>query len=105
MLRSNNSLWLFLSVVPRVFRPVMCLDSLKILRILNIWAALAMYSREYCEDSWLRISETKNGRIPRRSIIFKNERINSNFDGDTTNLMRNSSVNQPTKIASVDRKK
>ena len=128
ILRSSSSLWLFLRVVPRVLRPVICRDNLNILRILkilNICAALAIYSSEYCEDSWLRIRETKNGRIPRRSIILRKERINSNlkgrnivsltlsyslkristFDGETTNLMRNSRVNQPTNIASVDRKK
>ena len=74
-------LWLFLSVVPSVLRPVMWRESLKILRILRILkicAALAIYSREYCEDSWLRRRERKKGRIPRRSITFKNDSIKSN---------------------------
>ena len=120
-----SNLWLFLRVVPRVFRPVMCRDSLKILKILRmrkICAALAMYSREYWEDKRLRNTETKNGRIPRRSIILRNEMRNSNWNcflnieeenwypiitlyGETINLMRYSRVNHPTKIASVTLKK
>ena len=40
---------------------------------------LAIYSSEYCEDSWLRMRDTKKGRIPRRSIILRKERINSNL--------------------------
>ena len=42
---------------------------------------LAIYSSEYCEDSWLRMRDTKKGRIPRRSIILRKERINSNLKG------------------------
>ena len=75
-------LWLLRSVVPRVFSPVMCLESLKILRILRIlkiWAALAMYSREYWEDKRLRRTETKKGRMPIKSITFRNEIRNSNW--------------------------
>ena len=73
--------WLFLRVVPRVFRPVICRDNLKIRKILRmrkICAALAMYSREYWEDRRLRKTETKKGKIPRRSIILRNEMMNSN---------------------------
>lgn len=32
----QSYLWLFFRVVPKVFKPVMCLESLKILRILKI---------------------------------------------------------------------
>ena len=117
--------WLFLRVVPRVFRPVICRYNLKIRKILRmrkICAALAMYSREYWEDRRLRKTETKKGKIPRRSIILRNEMMNSNCKwgknlwkgnqkmyltlyGDTMNLIRYSSVNHPTKIASVTLKK
>jgi hypothetical protein len=59
----------------------MCRESLKILkilRILKIWAAFAMYSREYWEDRRLRKTETKNGRIPSRSMMLRKEIKNSN---------------------------
>eukprot|EP00091_Calanus_sinicus_P010298 TRINITY_DN24077_c0_g1_i1.p1 TRINITY_DN24077_c0_g1~~TRINITY_DN24077_c0_g1_i1.p1 ORF type:complete len:109 (-),score=18.97 TRINITY_DN24077_c0_g1_i1:24-350(-) len=36
-----------------------------------------MYSREYWDDKRLRNTETKNGRIPRRSIILRNPMRNS----------------------------
>ena len=54
-------LWLFFRVVPSVFKPVMCLESLnilKILRIRKIWAAFAMYSSEYLEDRRFRNTDT-----------------------------------------------
>ena len=73
-------LWLFLSVVPKVLSPVICLDSLKILKILkilNIWSAFAIYLMEYCEERRFREIETKKGRIPRRSILFRNEKRKS----------------------------
>jgi hypothetical protein len=60
---------------------VICLESLKILKILkilNIWAALAIYLMEYWEERRLREMETKKGRIPRRSIILRNENKKSN---------------------------
>ena len=63
-------------MVPSVFNPVICRDSLKILRILKmrkIWAAFAMYSREYWDESWFRARETKKGSIPRRSIMLRKE--------------------------------
>ena len=71
-------LWLFLRVVPKVFSPVMCLDNLnirKILRMRKIWAAFAIYSREYWDDNCWRSRDKKNGRIPQRSMIFRNESI------------------------------
>jgi hypothetical protein len=67
--------------VPNVFNPVICRDNLKILkilRILKICAAFAIYSREYCEESWLRARETKKGRMPRRSITLRKDNMNSN---------------------------
>ena len=37
-----------------------------------------MYSREYWEDKRLRRTETKKGRMPIKSITFRNEIRNSN---------------------------
>ena len=57
----NLYLWLFFKVVPKVFNPVMCLESLnilKILKILKIWAALAIYSSEYLDERRFRNTET-----------------------------------------------
>ena len=81
LLKNTTHLWLFFRVVPSVLSPVMCRESLKILnirRMRKIWAAFAMYSREYWEESRFRKTDTKNGRIPRRSIILRNETTNSN---------------------------
>ena len=60
----------------------MCRESLKILRmrrIRKICAAFAMYSREYWEESWLRMSERKKGRIPRRSIMLRKDSMKLNW--------------------------
>ena len=77
--RTNNKYllphrWLFRRVRPRVFRPVIWRDNLKIRKIRkirNIWAALAIHSREYWELRVLRKTEMKKGSMPNRSIIFK----------------------------------
>ena len=76
-----SHLWLFCKVVPKVLRPVICLESLKILRILRmrkIWAALARWSREFPLRR-LRIKEKKKGRIPRRSITFRKSKTKSHW--------------------------
>ena len=78
--RLTTNLWLFFNVVPSVLRPVMWRDSLNIrniLSILNIWAALAIYSSEYLEERRLSKTERKKGRIPSRSMMLRNEIIKS----------------------------